>query len=473
MTDYEHHSKVERSLQRADASKMSRQTRMKDSDDRATVEQVLDPRTRKMIFGMINRGVMESLGGCLSTGKEANVYYAKNADGAELAVKIYKTSILVFKDRDRYVSGEHRFRTGYAKNNPRKMVATWAEKEMRNLSRLRDAGIPAPRVHALQKHVLAMDLVGKDGVAAPRLKDAVAEMSAARVGAVYWKLVEYFRRMYHGARLVHADLSEYNMLYYSKRLWVIDVSQSVEQDHPMALEFLRMDARNVTNFFRRHGVATMTPRELFEFTLAPETSPLTNIAERKKAARQRGVLDDDAMNNIDELVHFQATLRRALSELGPSDAERLILRIRAASEGAAEGGAAERDALLLDTAVMGIDVEALITETEAAREARAEAEADDHSESESEPEEEADEDDPHARRPAAPEPGSEGRAEWVAERLASGRLSRAECTKEEWDEIQRQVKRDRSEKRAQKIPKHVKVRAKNLSMRARGKKVRK
>ena len=52
-----------------------------------------------------------------------------------VAVKVFKTSILVFKDRDRYVTGEFRFRRGYAKSNPRKMVRLWAEKEFRNLNR--------------------------------------------------------------------------------------------------------------------------------------------------------------------------------------------------------------------------------------------------------------------------------------------------------------------------------------------------
>ena len=46
-------------------------------------------------------------------------------DGSEFAVKVYKTSILVFRDRDRYVSGEFRFRHGYCKANPRKMVKMW------------------------------------------------------------------------------------------------------------------------------------------------------------------------------------------------------------------------------------------------------------------------------------------------------------------------------------------------------------
>ena len=50
---------------------------------------------------MLNRGVFSEINGCVSTGKEANVYHASTASGAELALKIYKTSILVFKDRDR------------------------------------------------------------------------------------------------------------------------------------------------------------------------------------------------------------------------------------------------------------------------------------------------------------------------------------------------------------------------------------
>jgi len=46
---------------------------------------------------------------------------------------------------------------------------------------------------------------------------------------------------------------------------VIDVSQSVESNHPDALGFLRIDCTNVTNFFRRNGVCTMTVKELFTF----------------------------------------------------------------------------------------------------------------------------------------------------------------------------------------------------------------
>lgn len=68
----------------------------------------MDPRTRMILFKLLNRGIVTEINGCISTGKEANVYHATGKDGANLAIKIYKTSILVFKDRDKYVSGEFR-----------------------------------------------------------------------------------------------------------------------------------------------------------------------------------------------------------------------------------------------------------------------------------------------------------------------------------------------------------------------------
>ena len=43
------------------------------------------------------------------------------------------------------------------------------------------------------------------------------------------------REMYQECKLIHADLSEYNLLYYTDLIYVIDVSQSIEHDHPMVI----------------------------------------------------------------------------------------------------------------------------------------------------------------------------------------------------------------------------------------------
>lgn len=83
--------------------------RLRDKQDRATAEQVMDPRTRMILFKLMNRGFISQINGCISTGKEANVYHATGKENSHFALKIYKTSILVFKDRDKYVTGEFRY----------------------------------------------------------------------------------------------------------------------------------------------------------------------------------------------------------------------------------------------------------------------------------------------------------------------------------------------------------------------------
>ena len=218
--------------------------RVKDKSDRATAEQVMDARTRIILFKMLNKGIIDEINGCISTGKEANVYHARSKTGIEFAIKIYKTSILVFKDRDKYVSGEFRFRHGYCRSNPRKMVRTWAEKEMRNLNRLQQGGIKSPKPILLKSHVLLMDFIGENGFPCPKLKDAVLQTSEPR--KLYRECVEIMWKLYNKCKLVHADLSEYNILYHEESLVIIDVSQAVEHEHPMAFEFLRKDCTNIT-----------------------------------------------------------------------------------------------------------------------------------------------------------------------------------------------------------------------------------
>lgn len=218
--------------------------RTRDKHDRATVEQVMDPRTRMILFKLLNRGIIGEINGCMSTGKEANVYHAVSKTGIEFAIKIYKTSILLFKDRDKYVTGEFRFRHGYCRSNPRKMVRTWAEKEFRNYIRIYQAGVKTPKPILLRSHVLLMEFIGKNGWPSPKLKDVV--LNDTKLRQLYRECIVIMWKLYNLCKLVHADLSEYNLLYEDGSIVVIDVSQSVEHDHPMALEFLRNDCNNIS-----------------------------------------------------------------------------------------------------------------------------------------------------------------------------------------------------------------------------------
>ena len=297
-------------------------------DDRATTENVMDPRTRMILFRMLASSFLKEINGCISTGKEANVYYAvagakcinNVAAGEHLAVKVFKTSILVFKDRDRYVSGEYRFRHGYCKSNPRKMVKIWAEKEMRNLKRLHTYGVRCPEPILIRNNVLIMKFIGKDGWPSPRLKDAT--LSEKKLRKAYQQCVEMMRIMFQKCKLVHGDLSEYNILYKKGNVYFIDVSQSVEHEHPSAMDFLRMDCSNITAFFSKKGLATMSTRELFTFVTNEEIKDdqvgkyLEKMSEKAQQSSEsiRSKMEM-AQEEVDEAVFMQSFIPRALNEV--------------------------------------------------------------------------------------------------------------------------------------------------------------
>ena len=327
--------------------------RLKDKSDRATIEQVLDPRTRMILLKLVNNGIVSEIHGCVATGKEANVYHAlrfpeepandaidaQKSDVTHYAIKVYKTSILVFKDRDKYVTGEFRFRQGYSKHNPRTMVKLWAEKEMRNLKRLHSAGIPCPEPIHLRLHVLLMRFVGDSkGWPAPRLRDVELDENDPSTSwfDLYLQLLGYMRIMYQTCRLVHADLSEYNILYNENKLWIIDVSQSVEHDHPRSLEFLRMDIKNVKDFFSRKGVLGLSERSTFAFITSEKDSvDMQKMREtlKKLCMESEG---EESNDNIDDVVFREQYIPQTLEQvydierdaenMGKDGAETLVYR---------------------------------------------------------------------------------------------------------------------------------------------------
>lgn len=255
------------------------------------------------------------------------------------AIKVYKTSIMVFKDRDKYVSGEFRFRQGYSKSNNRAMVKLWAEKEMRNLRRIYAAGIPCPEPVQLRLHVLVMGFIGNSkGIPAPRLKDVQFDIPEpeTRWRALYIELLSYMRVMYQTCRLVHADLSEYNILYHNDKLYIIDVSQSVEHDHPRSLEFLRMDIKNVSDFFSRKDVDTLPEQLVFKFvtsakgptSVAPSIEAMTTAIEELFSTREQPTDNEgQATDDVDTAVFRQQYIPQTLEQV--YDIERDVEKVQA------------------------------------------------------------------------------------------------------------------------------------------------
>jgi len=222
--------------------------RVKDSDLLETVEEVFDKKTVMALYQMINKGVIDSMRGVVKAGKESRVYWAKGRADEDLAVKIFLTSSMEFKKSMlQYVQGDPRFRVAH---DYRKLVYTWAQKEFRNLTEARGAGVRVPKPVYAHENIIVMEFLGNGGVPSPILREVPKEWLTLDL---YNDLMGGVGSLYRACGLVHADLSEYNVMLHGWKPYMIDFGQAVPKVHPMADEFLRRDVGNVVKFFKKAG----------------------------------------------------------------------------------------------------------------------------------------------------------------------------------------------------------------------------
>jgi RIO kinase 1 len=233
---------------------MKPKARKRSDEDRKTMDEVFDQQTLLILYKFISNGYLETLDYPISTGKEANVFHATTPQGGSLAVKIFRTNTATFRSFMTYIAGDPRF--GHVRPNRRDIVYVWAQKEYKNLQRFFEAGVRVPNPVGWKQNVLLMEFIGDERTPAPRMRDAPPEDAQK----AFETLTEQYRLGVSAGKLVHGDLSEFNVLHSGDELVVIDVAQSVLTEHPMALELLTRDAKNLSAYFRKQGVKA-TPED--------------------------------------------------------------------------------------------------------------------------------------------------------------------------------------------------------------------
>lgn len=88
-----------------------------------------------------------------------------------------------------------------------------------------------------------------------------------------------------------------NVRYHDSHLVIIDVSQSVEHDHPSAYDFLRSDLKNADDFFARKGVRTLGVKKTFGFVTGFERR---EIAEQSDEIWKKDLLELLEKNELEE-----------------------------------------------------------------------------------------------------------------------------------------------------------------------------
>lgn len=230
----------------------------KRSEEYEALEEVFDRSTLMVIYDFLNKGDLSEIYGVISAGKEARIYWGRDKQGNDLAVKIYLTLSAEFrKGMLKYIEGDRRFTR--VKRDTRSLIFVWAQKEFKNLEQTMMARVKAPRPIAVKNNVLIMEFIGKDGVRAPSMK----EEPPKNPQKTYNTILTYVERLYRKAELVHGDLSEYNIMIWKGRPVLFDMAQAVPISHPMADFLLRRDLGNLNKFFKRQGVEVPSVEECY------------------------------------------------------------------------------------------------------------------------------------------------------------------------------------------------------------------
>lgn len=121
------------------------------------------------------------------------------------------------------------------------------------------AGVRVPAPVAVKKNVLVMEFIGdSEGNPVPPLVESEVTSDD------YRQVIEQVMLLYQKARLVHADLSEYNIFKTGDGVMLFDFGSAVDIQHPNSKQFLVRDVVNVTRFFEKRGIEVLDAAQAVE-----------------------------------------------------------------------------------------------------------------------------------------------------------------------------------------------------------------
>ena len=183
---------------------------------------------------LTKKGTVSALGSLIGEGKESVVYEALGL--CPVAIKFHRVGQRSFSsartNREYMPEGGH---------------CPWifassrsAEREFAALSTLHpEVSVPLP-VHR-NRHAVVMSLI--DGLNLNRCRlDEPAE--------ILDEILKNIRSAYR-LGIIHADLSEFNIMVERGRCVIIDWPQWVEADHPNAQQVIQRDIENILTYFKR------------------------------------------------------------------------------------------------------------------------------------------------------------------------------------------------------------------------------
>ncbi len=190
------------------------------------------------INALVKANVLEAFGKPLGVGKEVDVYEALNPKGGQVAIKFHRLGRISFRQTQR--------KRGYTEEHVGWLFQSRlaAEREYEALRLLHPYGVAVPEPIGQNRHVIVMGMI--EGAELAEWK------RIAKPERILKEILRNVRKTYLKAGVIHADLSEYNIILKpNKHILIIDWPQYVTKDHPNAESLLIRDTKNILQYFDR------------------------------------------------------------------------------------------------------------------------------------------------------------------------------------------------------------------------------
>ncbi|MEM3579977.1 MAG: RIO1 family regulatory kinase/ATPase [Candidatus Bathyarchaeia archaeon] len=190
------------------------------------------------INAFVKAGILEAFGKPLGVGKEADVYDALTPEGERIAIKFHRLGRISFR--------QTRIKRGWTTEDVNWLLRSRkaAEKEYQALKLVYPRGVAVPKPISQNRHAIAMGAIEGAELAEWR--------EIPKPEKVLKEILDNVRKAYLKAGVIHADLSEYNIILKpDNHILIIDWPQYVTKEHPNAQQLLKRDVENITNFFKR------------------------------------------------------------------------------------------------------------------------------------------------------------------------------------------------------------------------------
>ncbi len=214
---------------------------------------IIDNRTLMTLYSFLNKGKIDQVIGIVKEGKESGVFLAKDKEGKQIAIKIYRTLASDFKTMWKYLIGDNRFNK--IRKDRTSVIYSWCLREFKNLKICYDAGVSCPNPIDAKNNVLIMEFIGNEQ-SAPRLIDVSGKKKD------YDFILKQIEKMFR-VGIINGDLSPYNILVYKKPV-IIDFSHGVSVKSSSAPLMLKKDIKNINAYFSKLGIKTKDDEKFYK-----------------------------------------------------------------------------------------------------------------------------------------------------------------------------------------------------------------